>query len=134
MPIANAQISDGATSIAPTGGTTITLASLGINGDISSVYVSTDTSIKTRRTIDFSKKNAKVNASSKGGFTQPRSKAKMNFPRTLADGSVTYDTVTIELARDISATDADVANYMKIAAQVCFDSDFDAFWKAQSLA
>lgn len=130
MSIQNAQIADNATAIAPTGGTAITLATDGpsINGMVNS-YVTNDASLKTRRSVSFSRKAPKVNRSSAGGYTQAYRKTALKFPRTLADGTLTYDQLTVEYRTDISATDAEMKNQRYLGAQVLTDSDFDAFWQ-----
>jgi len=133
MSINNASINDGATAVSPTGGTAKTLNTMGVQADQNVAYFAADTSMKTRRTAEFSKKASKANASSIGGFTQARNKVKLTFPRVKADGSLTADTLTMELARDIDATDAEVVNYLLIGAQVLGDTDFLDFWKIQSL-
>lgn len=131
MSIQNASIMDNATALAPTGGTAITLANSGpaLNGVVNA-YVTNDSSMKTRRTLTFQVKKPKVNANSLGGYTQAYRKIEILFPRTLADGKVTYDAVKIEHRTDISATNAEINNQRYIGGQILGDSDFDAFYQA----
>lgn len=131
-----ATIKDGATALNPTGGSDILLSPLGINNGVSSTYVSNDTSMLTRRSIDFSAKDPKVNAASPGGMTQARRKVVLYLPRVLTVGSttvVTQEKVTIEANFDISATTAQVNNMRYLAAQLLSDTEFDSFWQAGSL-
>lgn len=132
-----ATIKSGATAIAPTGGTDITLSAMGIQNGIASTFVSQDTSMLTRRSIDFSSKDPKANAASPGGMTQARRKVVLHCPRTITAGAsqvITQDKVTIELSFDVNATLAQVNDLRYLAAQLVADGDFDNFYQAGSLA
>lgn len=134
MSIQNAVIKDNATALSPTGGTDITLVNAGpASNGVVSAYVSNDTSMKTRRTMSFQKKDPKANANSFGGYTQAYRKIEILFPRTLADGTVTYDAIKIEHRTDISATNAEINNQRFIGGQVLGDTDFDAYFQALNL-
>jgi hypothetical protein len=131
MSINNGIVKSGVSALAPTGGTDITFVSNGMaaNG-VTGAYISNDTSMKTRRDAEFSTKKPKPNAASIGGYTQAYRKVKLRFPRTLADGSITYDQITIELRSDISTTDPFIDDMRYIGGQILADPDFDAFWRA----
>lgn len=137
MPLNTASINDNATAMTPTGGAAISFASMGIVDNTNKLYVTSDTSLKTRRYAEVSVKEPKANANSIGGYTQARAKVKLVFPRTLTIAGatqITLDTLTMELARDISATDAEVQNYLFLGSQVLGDADFQALFKALNLS
>ena len=132
-----ASISDGATAISPTGGTAISLVAMGIQNGIASTFVSQDTSMLTRRTVDFSSKDPRANAASPGGMTQARRKVVLYVPRVVTVGSssiTTQEKVTLEVAFDISATGAQINNLRYLAAQLLADPELDNFYQAGSLA
>lgn len=136
MPITSAVLKDNATAIAPTGGSDITIASLGLSNAILNTYVSNDTSMLTRRTLSFSSKDPKVNAGSPGGYTQARRKITLVSPRSITVGTstvLTQDKVTIEIATDVSATNAQINNLRYLAAQVLGYANFDNFFQAGAL-
>lgn len=131
-----ATISDNATAITPTGGSAITLSPLGIQNGIASTFVSQDTAMLTRRTVDFSARDPKVNSNSPGGLTQARRRVVLNIPKVLTVGStsvVTNQKVFIEMAFDASNTNADINNMLFLAAQLLGDNDLSAFWQAGAL-
>lgn len=136
MSITGASFKDASTAITPTGGTDITLASLGLSNAVLNTYVSNDNSMLTRRTVSFSAKGPKANAGSPGGYTQARRKVVLTSPRTITVGSnqvLTNDRVTIELAFDINATSAQINNLRYLAAQLLGNANFDGFYQAGAL-
>jgi hypothetical protein len=42
---------------------------------------------------------------------------------------VTYDTISVELATDVTTTDTEVQDMIDRGSQLLFDSDFSEFWK-----
>lgn len=137
MTIQSGSIADSATAMGPTGGSAITLSSMGVSGNVNRAFVASDASLLTRRTVEFSAKEARPNASSPGGYTQPRRKVVLTVPRDLTVNGVTVhtsDKVVIELSADLTATNAQITNLRFLAAQLLADADFDGFYNSLSLA
>lgn len=133
----SSSINDGATAMSPTGGTAINLVSMGLQGNANRCFVSQDTSLLTRRTVEFSVKESKPNAASPGGQTQPRRKVILTVPRQITVNGVlvnTSDKVTIEMSTDISATNAQIDNLRFLAAQLLADTEYNEFYRSLSLA
>lgn len=131
-----ATITDNATAVTPTGGSAITLSPLGIQNGIASTFVSQDTAMLTRRTVDFSARDPKVNSNSPGGLTQARRKVVLNVPKVITVGStsvVTNQKVSIEAAFDASNTNAEISNLLFLSAQMLSDPELAAFWQAGAL-
>lgn len=119
-------------TIGVTGGTATAFTR--ISGDLNQANVVFDgTTILSRTEGVFARKSPKVSSSSPDGYTQARRSVLLKIPQVLADGSLTYDTVKIEMSRSVETTAADVLTYRGIAAQVLSDSDFDEFWEEGSL-
>lgn len=132
----NATILDGATALTPAGGSNITLAPLGIQNGVAKTFVQNDSTMLTRRTVDFSVKDPKANAASPGGMTQARRKVVLSFPKTVTVGPatvLTQEKITIEAGFDIGSDAARIKNLLFLAAQTMSDTEFDAFWQAGSL-
>lgn len=127
-------IKEGATAVAATGGTDVTLVSLGIQGNKNTLYFSTDTNLSTRRLAEFSVKAHAVSASAPGGYTQARNTILVKFPKTLANGAITINTVKVEVAYDPQTTQAEVETYCETVAQMLGTSAFMDFQKNQNLA
>lgn len=133
----SASVNDNATSVSPTGGTAINLASLGIQNSANRTFVTQDASLQLRRTVEFSIKEPKVNPPSPGGMTQARRKIVLNIPRQITVNGVlvnTQDRLTIELATDVSATNAQIDNARFLGAQLLADTEFNEFYRSLSLA
>lgn len=123
-----------ATTVSASGGTALTyLPGNGASDDKLVMYVTADTDLRSRRTCDFTVKPPKPSATAPNGFTQPRCTVYHRFPQTLANGLTTYDTLKIELARDVETTQAEVLEYLKVGAQTMFDADVLEFFYNQSL-
>jgi hypothetical protein len=119
-------------TIAVTGGTATPFTRL--SGDNTSAKASFDgTDFLSRLVAVFTRKEPKTNAGSPDGYTQIRRNVFLKIPRTLASGSLTYDTVKIEFARSVETTAAQLATTKVYAAQLIQDSDFDEFWEEGSL-
>lgn len=126
-------IKEGATTVAASGGTDVTLVSLGIQGNTNTFTFSTDLVNLTRRLLKCSVKPESVSASAPGGFTQRRESFVLSFPRVLANGNRTIDTVRVEVAHDPSTTDADVESMCEQSAQILGTAAFMDFYKRQNL-
>jgi hypothetical protein len=87
-----------------------------------------DTELLTAKSIDFSVKEPTVSASAPNGYTQARRVALLRFPLELDNGNRTVCTAKVELAVDVEATSAEIAEYVLITSQVLADADFAAFW------
>jgi hypothetical protein len=131
MPIATAAIlEDGV--VATTGGTSKSLTVLGTNLEETDVYWG-GTTFADRLSATFSTKQPKLSSTSPGGYTQGRAKVIFRTPKTLANGAVTVNTMTIEFAFDPQTTDAEKARILSYASQLISDSDFPNFWKSLSV-
>lgn len=126
-------IKEGATTVAASGGTDVTLVSLGIQGNKNSLIFSTDTNLSTRRLAEFSVKQPAVSASAPGGYTQARNTVLVKFPKTLANGAITVNTGKFELAYDPQTTQAEVESYCEQMAQMAGTAAFMSFQKDQNL-
>lgn len=130
MGIQTATLLEGAT-VSATGGTSRTLAPISASSGAATMFIDSDTSLVSRRTFVASVKQPKrvASATSEGvQFTQARSRIIAKFPKTLANGYVTVNTVTIEVATDVETTSAERLELRKIGAQLLFDADFTSFW------
>lgn len=119
-------------TIGVTGGTATAFTR--ISGDNTSAKASFDgTGFLSRSEGVFSVKSPKPSASSPDGYTQARRVVLVKRPKVLANGSLTYDTVKIEISRSVETTAAELATHKGIASQILSDADFDAFWDDGSL-
>jgi hypothetical protein len=119
-------------TIAASAGTSVSLQSLGKNLSEQKVYFD-GSSVLDRSSADFSVKVPKVKADAPSGYTQARSTVFIRVPKTLPDGSVTFNTVTITVAADVASTASDVDRLRSYGAQALAAADFDAFWQGQSV-
>jgi len=126
-------IKEGATTVAASGGTDVTLVSLGIQGNKNPLIFSTDTNLATRRLAEFSVKQPAVSTSAPGGYTQARNTILVKFPKTLSNGSITVNTAKMELAYDPQTTQAEVETYCETIAQMSGTAAFMSFQKDQNL-
>jgi hypothetical protein len=127
-------IKEGATAVAATGGTDMTLVSLGIQGNKNTLYSSTDTSLATRRLFEFSAKPTAPNVNSPGGYTLARETVKITFPLVLAnDGGTSLDYIEITVATHPECTQAALETRLEIAAQCLATTNFLDFYKNQNL-
>lgn len=135
MSLINASLVTAPTAIAPTGGTALAFASLGSPslGKVS-LYVPTDTTFTTRRSLDVTVKPSKANAASLNGYTQNRVTMIYKKPKVLASGKITVNTAKVELSFDIETTQLEVQELMDIGAQLLFDADTAPTFKTLSLA
>jgi hypothetical protein len=123
-----ATIKTGATSVAATGGDDQDLIPLGIVNNTNTVFYDDDGAYSERRTAEFGTKAPKVNPSSPGGYTQERRTVVFRRPITLADGSITVETLRVELATASETDEADKVEMLEQVAQIMVNSDFADFW------
>jgi hypothetical protein len=127
-------IKEGATTVAASGGTDVTLVSLGIQGNANTLYFSTDTSLATRRLAKFSYKAAVPNAGSVGGFTLARNSIKITHPKVLAnEAGTSLDSVEIIVSSHVESTQAEVEARCEQAAQMLGTAAFMDFFKNGNL-
>lgn len=126
-------IKEGATTVAATGGTDVTLVSLGIQGNTNTLAFSTDTNLATRRLVTFSVKPTAPNANSPGGQTMARNSINVKTPKTLASAERAINSVDITVSYHPETTQAEVEQMCETAAQMLGTSAFMAFQKDQNL-
>jgi hypothetical protein len=126
-------IKEGATTVAATGGTDVTLVSLGIQGNKNTLSFSTDTNLATRRTVEFSVKPTASSTTAPGGMTMARNSIVLRTPKALVDLSKAVNTVKIEVSYHPETTQAEVEQMCETAAQMLGTSAFMAFEKDQNL-
>lgn len=130
MGIQTATLLEGAT-VSATGGTVRTLAPISASSGQATMFVDSDTSLVSRRTIVATVKQPKrvAGANSEGvQFTQARSRIVVRYPKVLANGYVTINSVTIEVSTDVETTAAERHELRNVGAQLLFDADFTSFW------
>jgi len=133
MPISSLSLLEGAT-ITPTGGSALAFKPMfNPQGGSVKVTCSTDTDLRTRRTIDVSVKEPKVSVGAPNGYTQARVASYAKVPFTLDNGSVTTCTVKCELAYDSEMTQAEILELRKLGAQIFIDGDMDDTYYLLSL-
>lgn len=129
MGLSSSVIKTGVTSFTVTGGTQIMLTSVENNGVLNKLVESSAVNYLQRRSIDFTVKEAKVSAGAPNGYTQPRRKMVMRFPRVLANSKLTVDTLSIELATDVEATLTEKGGYLDAACSALTDANVRSFFK-----
>lgn len=132
MTINSASISQGATALSPTGGSALVFAIKSRQNNAIEAYIPADAAA-TRRTARFQTKAATPDSQAPNGYTQNRNVVVMRFPKALANGNMTFNTLRIELSADIETTDAEKLDMQLIGGQVLADSDFLEYWRAQQL-
>jgi len=123
MSINNTTIAeDGA--IAVTGGTNKTLISRGGDSNSNHFYVNEDAVANLRRTLDITVKDAKVQVSAPGGYTQERQVIVTKVPIILANGNRTVNTYRTEISVDPETSVAQRKTDREMHSQTLFDTDF----------
>lgn len=133
MPVSTASVLTGAT-ITPSGGSALAFSSKGIVGNTNTIFVDADSSSLTRRSMVVTVKEAKISATAPNGMTQERALFVYKVPKTLANGLVTVNKVSIEFSTDVETTDAEKDELGVIGAQICTDADFANARKRLSLS
>lgn len=133
MAINASTIKEGATTVAATGGTDVTLTSLGAQGNKNTFIFSTDSANITRRLLELTVKPYSVDASKPGGYTQQRATALFKQPKVLANGNKTMNTVKVEVSYDPETTDAEIEALVECAAQATGTANFLPFYKTLNL-
>jgi len=132
MSLNNASVQQGATETF-SGGTALTFATLGPRENGNVLYAQDDSDIRTRREIVCKTVQATTNPDKPNGYTQSRSALTLKVPLSLDNGSVTVNTVRIEVSTDVETTELEKLALRQLALQVLSDSDFTEFWNNQSV-
>jgi len=133
MSLVNAGVVTAPSSIAATGGSALAFAAGQSSATTMHLYVSADTDLRTRRTIDVVIKPPKIQPTAPNGYTQARATATYKKPKLLANGKITVNSVQVSMSYDVETTQAEIQELMDVGAQMIFDADFTALWKNQSL-
>lgn len=133
MSLNNAIVKTGATSIAPTGGTDLTMVTSKTDSQKTITQVAADTDFRTKRTFEFVAKGPVSNPGAPNGYTQVRNSVRFKVPRLLANGKISVDTVDVIVSTDVETSAVNRKDMRYIGAQLLCDPDFDAFWDSQSL-
>jgi len=137
MAIKNASLVTAPTSIAATGGTALAFTGLGIQNNSVKAVVTTDTDLRTRRSILAKVKEARPNPNSIGGYTMQRNSIKISVPKlkTLPSGAqvVANNYVMVEVGYDVETTPTEKQLLLDLGAQSCFDADLAPTLKDGSL-
>jgi len=132
MAISDAAISkDGV--VASTGGVSKTFASLGSTLSQHNVFFD-GVDLRTRSEAAFSTKAPKMKVDAPNGYTQARNNIVLKVPITLANGLITVNTVSLQMAYDVETSDAQKDTLISYAAQLLADTDMADFWKSQSIS
>lgn len=133
MPIIGSTLLVGG-SVSTAGGTSTAFTPNGaeVAGGIQ-VVDSTNTNAITRAMITFRNiKNAIVNTIT-GKYTgKTKRQVQLVRPKVLADGSIIFPLIRIELEIHPEMSDAEVTALLSEGAQLCVDADFTNFWKLGS--
>lgn len=134
MTISSLSLLNGAT-ITPTGGTAEAY-NAGSPSSSNSViaYCEADQDLRSQRTIEFSAVRPKASASAPNGYTQSRVNIFVKEPFALDNGAVTTHTTTIKMANDAEATQAEILERRKQAAQILLSAELDDFFYNLSTA
>lgn len=129
MGIANAGFKVGSTTyVAPSDGTAVTLATVGTSLDSVVATPTADTNYLTKRTYEFTTRDAKPSPNAPNGYTQQRASVVLKAPFILDNGKRTVNTVRIEFSTDIELTTAEKTDLLLQASQLLGDTDFSGFW------
>lgn len=110
-------------TVTPSGGTAMALTSQGISNDKNRFVVDADEDLRTQRSLEYSVRRPKPQASAPNGYTQARVSGIFKIPRILANGAISVDTITISLNADVETTVAQKTEMLKLGAQMFVDSE-----------
>lgn len=91
-----------------------------------------DSSYTTRRTATAKYRPPAVDST--GVYSKDKKTISIVKPMVLASGKVVHNVIRIEREVHPELSAADAADLNKIAAQLLFDTDLDAFWSSGSLS
>lgn len=128
-------IKEGATTVAATGGTDVTLSTLGIQGNTNTLIFSTDTSNLTRRVLKASVSLSNTNTGSPGGKTLQRNKLRVEFPKALAGtGGTSIDYIEVTVGTHPESTSAEVESRLEQVAQLLLPAKTLSFFYSGDLS
>jgi len=133
MSLQNATLMDGATAMAPTGGSTMTFTPDGTvvpNGVHTANSAQTDFRIRENMTIKV--KNPSLGTD--GVYSKDKKSITYVEPKILASGKVVFNLIRIEREVHPESTAAEALNLSMMGAQILSDSDFLSFWSGGSLS
>lgn len=133
MGLSSLGLSQNATSVAPTGGTTVTFTPAGGVDVKNGIYLAdaAQTDFRIRRSV-----TAKVTMpvlNSQGKYSKQKNEMVLTQPKILADGSVVFRKVIIRVEEHPEATATEVTELRNLGCQLLFDADTQNFWVAGSL-
>jgi hypothetical protein len=120
-------------TVATTGGTATSFKSQGSDKSSHELVLDDSAEFEALTFLDCSIKKPKVSATAPNGYTQRRCTMLLKVPLALDNGSVTINTVKIEIATDVEMTAAEKLSMRVLAAQLIHDSEFVDFWDTQLL-
>lgn len=121
-------------TIAASAGTPVDLLVLNGNNDTVNAILDDGSEFLSNIKVAFQVKVPKVSPTAPNGFTQNRNIVKLTWPKVLANGSTTLNSVSMNMGVDVETSDAEVQTMLSLAAQIATDPDFSDYWKKQSLA
>lgn len=127
-------IKEGATTVAASGGTDVTISTLGISAGTNTFIFSTDSSNTTRRLGKASVSLSNVNTASPGGRTLQRNKLRLEFPKPLADGSTSIDFIEVTTGTHPESTSAEVETRLEQMAQLLLPAKMSPFFFSGDLS
>jgi hypothetical protein len=120
-------------SVATTGGTGTPLKSLGNTLEQHELYLDESKPLIEQTTITASVKRPKVSVSAPNGYTQGRNTVYIKVPLKLDNGSITVNTIRLEIAADFETSAAERLGMRVLAAQMLTSSQFVDFWDDASV-
>jgi hypothetical protein len=129
MTIRNAVIKTATTAITATGGTNVTLSSLGDNvGLHKGTFGGTDFS--TRNTFQFSANAARVTSKDENptGYSYERNRLVTRFPMLASDNTVIFATIASDLSSPVTMTNGQKLDALRMHAQMLGIAEFESFW------
>jgi len=87
-----------------------------------------ETDLRLRASLEFKVSRPQVRASAPNGYTQQRCRVRFKQPILLANGEITVNTTSVEVAYDIEASAAQKKLLVDIPVQVQFDSESSTFF------
>jgi len=134
MPLATANIPIGAT-YTPAGGTATAFSSLGYSSDgVHKLFIDDGVSLILRKNVIVTTRAPVVSVGAPNGYTQQRVNVYMKFPKLLANGNYTVNTLRVDMSYDSESSAADVALMREMLTHLGVDADFDGLYEDASPA
>lgn len=134
MGLQSLGLSQNATAVGPTGGTTVTFTPAGGVEVKNGIYLSdaAQTDFRIRRSITAKATMPVVN--SLGEWSKQKNEVVLTQPKILANGKTVFRKVIIRVEDHPEASAVEAVELRRLAAQILTDSDTDNYWAAGSLA